>query len=301
MTQKSDSLLFRSVSHPGLTIKERHSSLMALLRSVHLHVVQHIRKARWWLVVPISIVTTYLLLGSMLALAAQRALPLNIWDALFNVFGNQYLLFFCLTPLYLYLVSDLATDSRFSEALLLRLGSRRAWWIGKVATLGIVTGIYLGVLVAVAMSMASFVLPWESGWSAKTVQYPIETYLPPEALTFAPGAAFGMLVVLLGLGWFCLGLAVVVGGRVFGSARWGFMIGLLINMSAIFLVHTYVPPPYDSFFVNYHMMFTYHAFGDSTSEYPSIATSLLYWLVWIIVLFPSGWWLNARHDFLRHE
>jgi hypothetical protein len=107
--------------------------------------------------------------------------------------------------------------------------------------------------------------------------------------------------VLLALGWFCLGLAVLVGGRVLGSARWGFVVGLLINLSAIVLVHTYVPSPYDSLFVNYHMMFGSHAFGDSAPEYPSIATSLLYWLLWIVVLFPSGWWLNARHDFLRHE
>jgi hypothetical protein len=301
MTHKSGVFPFRRVFRPRLVAKEHNSTLLTLVRFVHLEVVQHMRKARWWLVFPVSIATTFILLGNMLASVSQRGIPSNIWDGLFTVFANQYAVLYLLTPLYLYLMSDLASDSWFNEAVVLRLRSRRRWWFGKVASLSILMGIYLGMLVGVVVAIASCVLPWENQWSAKTVQYPAEIYLPSTALAFSPGYAFSLLLLLLAMGWFCVGLSVLISAHLLGSARWGFTVGLLINLSGIITLHEFIPDSYSTWLWVSHLLLGWHDFGDSASAYPSIATSLMYWFVWIMFMFFTGWWLNARHDFLREE
>lgn len=300
MSQKSQSLLLRSAAHSGTATQPRTASLRTLLRFVQLEVVQQMGKVRWWFVFPISIGSTYLLLSNMLTRASQQALQLNVWDGLF-IFADVFLVIYVLTPFYLYLVSDLVAESWFTEAVVRRLQSRRQWWIGKVATLGVLTGMYVSVLAGVTGAIVSLVLPWQNQWSQHTVQQPQEMYLPSAALTFPPVHAFSLLLLLLALGWFSLGLMVLVGGRLLGNARWGFGIGLLITLSNAIVLHTFIPPPYSNIFINHHLLFIYHAFGDSTSAYPSLALSLLYWLMWMVVLFPAGWWLHVRHNFLRSK
>lgn len=274
---------------------------MGFLYFVRFETEQLFWRKRWLLPLPIMLFISYIMISGVLIQASNYALQVNAWDALFSVFGSGNILFFVVTVLFLYLVSDLPLESGFGQAILLRLGSRRLWWLGKILTLGLAVVGYLIVDVGIVASVASFALPWQSAWSEGGRQMPLEFSIAPPAVSMSPFFAFGQLVLLLALGWFCLGLLLMVVGQRARHALAGFTASTFVNLSGLMTFKADVPPPYSYLFIHQHLLFDYHSFGDAASPYPPFIASVLYWLVWIVLLSALGLRLAWRQDFLRHE
>lgn len=270
-----------------------------LLRYIQLDLLTRLRERRWLMPLLVLPVLALILSKDLLILAQQGLIQANAWDMVFRVLASPYAMFYCLTPLYLYLMSDLGAQSGFDDAILLRLRSRQTWWIGKTATLVLLTGLYVLLLAGLTATIASLILPWQLHWSEYVRHDPSQISLTPAVLSRAPLRASGEMFMLMMLGWFSLGLVVLVVGQLFRSVVVGFGAGMLLNLVAIILFHTFLDAPYDRLFINYHLLFSLHAFGELQSPYPALSSSYLYWLVWIAVLLPSGWQLTRRQDFLR--
>jgi hypothetical protein len=272
---------------------------MRLRRFVQVDVAARLWERRWLLPLLVASVIALIFRNNLHGATSQGIGQANSWDLLLRVFANPYGIFYCFTPLYLYLVSDLQSESGFAESLLLRVQSRSRWWFGKVITLSLLVCAYLLLLIGPVVAIATFSLPWEHTWSQPTLSEPIKLSLPPGVFAYTPASAFGWLVCLLAMGWLSLGLLVLVGSQIFRDEKWGFGIGMLINLSGVIALHSQIAAPYDWLFINYHIILGTHAFGDAQSPYPSLAASCLYWATWIGVLLMVGWQSSKRRDFLR--
>jgi hypothetical protein len=227
----------------------------------------------------------YVRISEVLVRASNFSMSGNAWDALFSVFGNSNIIFFVITLLFLYLVSDLMLETELDEAILLRLGSRRLWWLGKTLTLGLAVLSYAVIIVGIVGAVASFVLPWRSAWSKGALQFPLEFYVAPAALAMPPACAFGQLLLLLILGWFCLGLLVMV----------------VTQFSHHYALRAGVPPPYSYLFIHQHLLFNLHYLREASSAPPSVVASVFYWLGWMVLLLALGYRLGLRQDFFPQE
>lgn len=262
---------------------------------------QHLFRKRWWLLPPIVLFITYITVSSVLIQAINNSVAANCWDALFSIFGNGNILFFVLTPLFLYLVSDMASESRFGEVILLRLGSRRLWWLGKVFTLVLMAIFYIAIIVGMILATISFVLPWERTWSNSATQFPFDSQLIPEVLSLSPTSAFSQLLLLLLLGWFCLGLLIMVVTQSTGRPILGFTIGILTNFLSLLLWRDSVVSAYEFLFMHQHLLFYSHTFTSRSPLSSSVLASVVYWTVCIVLLFGLGWRLSQKYDFLGRE
>lgn len=95
-----------------------------LRRLVQIDVVARLSERRWWLPLLISAVLALVFGSTLRTQSAQGLGQSNAWDLLFKVVANPHGILYCLTPLYLYLISDLQAGSGFNESLLLRVRSR---------------------------------------------------------------------------------------------------------------------------------------------------------------------------------
>ena len=274
---------------------------IGLLSFVRFEIEQHLLCKRWLLPLPIVLFIAYVKISEVLIRASNFSMSGNAWDALFNVFGNSNIIFFVITLLFLYLVSDLMLETELDEAILLRLGSRRLWWLGKTLTLGLAALSYVVITVGTVGAVASFVLPWQSTWSEALSQFPLEFCVAPAALALPPLYAFGQLLLLLILGWLCLGLLVMVVTQFSHHYAWGFIAGVLISFSGLGALRAGVPPPYSYFFIHQHLLFNLHYLGDAPLASPSVIVSICYWIGWIAILLVVGYRLSLRQDFFPQE
>lgn len=280
---------------------KRDITLWNLLRFARLEAEQHLLRKRWLLPWPLLLFIAYITLSGNVVQSTNWGLSANSWDALFSVFGNGNVLFFVVTPLFLYLVSDMLPEPNFGQSVLLRLGSRRRWWVGKTLAMGVAVAVYSSLSVGIVASLASFVLPWQSSWSQAASRYPLEFYLSPRVLTLSPPSAFAQLLFLLTLGWFGLGLLVMVVAQRLRHSFAGFTAGVFVNIGGLAASKTYLAPPYAYLFIHQHLVFNLHAFAGEESIYPTVSVSVLFWLVWLVIFFVLGWRWSLTHDFLPQE
>jgi len=271
------------------------------VRYLYFQIEQKLLRVRWLLPIPTALFISYVVIGGVLVHARNYGLSSNTWDALFSVFGNGNLVFFVLNPLYLYLVSDLFLESGIGQLALLRLGSRRRWWLSKVLILGLAVLGYAGLNVGIVAIVATFVLPWENTWSQAALQYPMEFYLNPEALTLTSISAIRWLLLLLSLGWFGMGLLVMCFTLLSNHHLVGFTAGVLVNFSGLVALKADLPLPYSYLSIHQHLLFNLHSFGDVTTQYPTLPTSIYYWVLWCAILLIVGFWLAYKQDFMQRE
>lgn len=280
---------------------ERHHTRTAaarFLRFLRFDIEYHLLRPRWLLVLPVTLFLAYIVISRTLVQASNQGEAANGWDALFGLFASSNILFFVLTILFLYLVSDLANESGVSQSVLLRLGSRRAWWAGKLLTLLLGVLAFLTIIVVLVAALASFALPWQEHWSPAANRTPLEYFIMPPVLALPPVWAFAQLLLLLGLGWFCLGLLAMVVSQRAPHPAWGFGAGVLVNFSGLAVLRNGLPAPYVHLSIHEHLLFNFHAFGDPASPYPPVSASLLYWTVGILAFSLSGLRLATMQDFL---
>ena len=274
---------------------------MSFLRFVHFEIEQHLLRKRWLLTLPITLLIAHVVIGGVLVQSSNHSMSVNTWDSLFSVFGNSNIIFFVITLLFLYLVSDLMLETALGEAIVLRLGSRRLWWLGKTLTLGLAVLSYAVITVGIVGAVASFILPWRSTWSEGALQFPLKFYVAPAALALSPASAFGQLLLLLILGWFCLGLLVMVVTQFSHHHAWGFVAGVSVVFSGLGALKAGVRPPYSYLFIHEHLLFNLHYFRDAPLAPLPVIASVFYWLGWIGLLLALGYRLGLRQDFFPQE
>src|SRR5450756_1137988 len=188
-----------------MSMNSTHHATRSFLR---FNIEQHILQKRWLILVPVVLFVAYIMGENMLVVAKSQGLSPNIWNPLFNIFGNGNAVFWMFNFLFLFLISDLSVETGFGALLLFRLRSRSKWWLAKVLTLAVAALVFAGMLLVLVGGVSSFAFPWSTSWSELARGYArIEP--TPDALVLSPSSAFLQLIILLILGWFSLGLVTI--------------------------------------------------------------------------------------------
>ena len=148
----------------------------------------------------------------------------NQWDILLMVFNSKFTV-----VVFLALISDSVTSDMGGWVCLTwgRLSSRAVWWWSKVAAMGVASFVYTGVIfLCVALVSAPAVsLQWSwsqlvllSGWAYPGGLPMSHIYTPPQVVML-------IIFVLIWLGLFALGTAVVTLGFITRHAVIGWISG----------------------------------------------------------------------------
>lgn len=269
----------------------------SFFRFLKFEVMQRVMMWRWLLPIPIILWVGYRSVNSALIQASHKGMDANIWDGLFIFFGSHLVVFLLLTPLFLSLVSDWLPELAYGQMVLIRLRSRRLWWLGKTAALALAVVIYLTMNIVPLALIGGISLPWEGVWSEAARNFPAAFYIPPGVRTFPPALAFGGLILLLALGWFSLGLLVLVIGVFSRHLGRGFIAGVCTVLIGWVALSVEVRPPFAHLFIHDHLLLARHVFDPYSSSYPTVMASIVYWGFWMLGLFLLGYRRSAKLDF----
>ncbi len=256
----------------------------------------YIFKTKWLLPIVGILFFGYITLGRVWSLEATYGLKVNAWDAIFAFFGSIYFLLVVLMLPFVYLVSDLTAAVPFEQQLLLKLESRREWWIGKVLTL-LITALMYTVLSVVAVLLISIIFAWEQGWSQLAQTSPPEL---AQIISFSLTEEMGIhhplnyllpTILALLLGLFLSGLLAQVIAIIVNNTFVGFMMSATYIVGSIYAVNYGLPYPAQSFFLPVHLQpFLYDAITPPISA--------MYWIIGIGVLLIVGLLQSRRVDFM---
>lgn len=280
-----------------MSMNSTHHATRSFLR---FNIEQHILQKRWLILVPVVLFAAYIMSDEMLVVAKSQGLSPNIWNPLFNIFGNGNAVFWMFNFLFLFLISDLSVETGFGALLLFRLRSRSKWWLAKVLTLAVAALVFAGMLLVLVGGVSSFAFPWSTSWSELARGYArIEP--TPDALVLSPSSAFLQLIILLILGWFSLGLVTILVSSLTNNGVIGFLTGAVINVAGLFAYKGYIPHYLDNVSIHTHFLFDFHSFGTKASGYPPFFASIIYWAVWIALFTTIGFLLCRKKDFLSEK
>jgi hypothetical protein len=275
---------------------------MPLRRFLQFQLEQHLFRFRWLLPVLVMLFTTYVTFSGVLLQQLNHGLPVNVWDGLFTIFGNGNLLFFVLNVVFLYLISDLLPEKELGQLVVLRLGSRRRWWLGKMLALAFLTLCYAGITVGIVAGVAFFALSLSNAWSDAALKLPLEFYIHPDIVrSFPPWWAFIQVWELFILGWMSLGIWEMVIAQWKQNATWGFIGAMFINLGGLIAMRADLSAPLIYLAPHAHFLLNYHAFEESLGGYLPLWFSWCYWFLWIGVGGFVGLKLSANQDFYRGE
>jgi len=265
------------------------------------NIEQHILQKRWLILVPVVLFVAYIMGENMLVVAKSQGLSPNIWNPLFNIFGNGNAVFWMFNFLFLFLISDLSVETGFGALLLFRLRSRSKWWLAKVLTLAVAALVFAGMLLVLVGGVSSFAFPWSTSWSELARGYAGRIEPNPAALVLSPSGAFLRLIILLILGWFSLGLVTTLVSSLTNNGIVGFLAGAVINIAGLFAYKGYIPRYLQNYSIATHFLLDFHRFGTKVSMYPPFFASIIYWAVWIALFTTIGFLLCRKKDFLSEK
>ena len=280
-----------------MSMNSTHHATRSFLR---FNIEQHILQKRWLILVPVVLFAAYIMSDEMLVVAKSQGLSPNIWNPLFNIFGNGNAVFWMFNFLFLFLISDLSVETGFGALLLFRLRSRSKWWLAKVLTLAVAALVFAGMLLVLVGGVSSFAFPWSTSWSELARGYArIEPFL--DVLVLSPSGAFLRLITLLVLGWFSLGLVTTLVSSLTNNGIVGFLAGAVINIAGLFAYKGYIPRYLQNYSIATHFLLDFHRFGTKASMYPPFGASIIYWAVWIALFTTIGFLLCRKKDFLSEK
>ncbi len=262
---------------------------------------QLLRK-RWLLPIPLLLFLAYRGFNYLTQPGVAGPMqPTNAWDLLFLTFGNRFNIYFAIGLLYLYLVCDLLPEPNLGQLVLLRLRSRKTWWIGKTLTLLLLTLIYVLGSVAVLFGLARLALPWQSGYSQQAQFMPDSVNLPMNFFRGiqppSPLAFLSQELALLTIGMFVFGLVMLVINQLTKHYYFGLLAGCLVLFSSLVSIELSGPPPWAAWLPGYHL--TYLAMIPV--RIIPLGYSFLYWAIWIMAFWLVGFVISRRQDHLSSQ
>ncbi|HOJ02014.1 MAG TPA: hypothetical protein PLL88_10390 [Anaerolineaceae bacterium] len=254
---------------------------------------------RWLLPIPVGLCLGYWAqkVISVLTPPFSSGLQGNALEAFIWAFGKPEIIYFVISILFIFLVSDLLPENSYGQQVLLRLRSRKTWWLGKTIFVFLSTLVYAFLLIGSFFLPVLMKYPISTEWSAAGVS----TYgigLGYSLKNGSPLQAFGSILSFLLIGWFAIGLFIQIVNLI-SQHRWvGFFSGVLIVICASLGDIKGGPiggEGIGSFFLlQNHLEFT--PLWAPVRVIPEIY-SWLFWLIWILACLGSGFMLCKKIDF----
>jgi hypothetical protein len=257
-------------------------------------------RKRWLLPLPLVVFIAYRSLHAVDALSQGAFGPLhpNAWDLLFISLGNYTNIYLAIGLLYVYLVCDLLPEPNLGQMVLFRLGSRRLWWLGKLATLLAATLIYFGAITGLLAAAATLTLPWEAGYSKTAQASPESVNLPMDFFhKVQPGPPAGQLgqeLLLLVLGFFFIGLMMMIVTQLTRRYFFGLLAGCLLLFGSLMTLFLNGPPAWWMYMMGAHLTYT----GLYPLRIVPVIGSVLYWSIGIGLAASAGWIISRKQDHL---
>jgi hypothetical protein len=257
-------------------------------------------RKRWLLPLPILAFIAYRSTNSVMALSQAPFGPNqpNAWDLLFTALGNYTNIYLAIGLLYLYLVCDLLPEPVLGQMMLLRLGSRRLWWLSKLVTLLMATLAYILGMAALLAVIASLILPWQPGYSSAAQAMPETVNLPTNYFRVIqappPWVQLSQELLLVILGLYFIGLVMMIVTQLTGKYYFGLLTGCLLLAGSLMSLYLSGPPAWAAYLMGPHLTFI----GLYPLRDIPVAYSLLYWLVGIGLAGVAGFAISHRQDYL---
>lgn len=261
--------------------------------------VHYFCRWRWILPIPIGFCLGYWAQKVVQALTPPLASGLqgNALEAFIWAFGKPEIIYFVISILFIFLISDLLPEDSYGQQILLHIRSRKIWWSGKTIF------VFLSTLVYVLLLVASFFIP-------VLVKYPIAKNWSAAGLNNggiglgysikngSPLQAFWSILAFLIVGWFAIGLFIQIINLVF-QRRWiGFLSGILVIICSNLGAIDGGPiggDGIDSFFLlQNHLEFT--PLWAPMRIIPEIY-SWLFWFIWILLCVGLGFLICKKINF----
>lgn len=271
---------------------------MKLNKFISFQIRTQMKRWRWLFPILLILFLAYRSYNHLVFVGANT--PANAWDLLFVVFGNHYNIYFGIALLFVYLVSDLLPESNIGQLVLLRLKSRRQWWLGKVISLIVLTLIYQLLLLAILSLIAVIVLPVERGYSQLAQSSPglVNLSLPGRDgdLLGANGTPLQYLLTnlgLLALGLICFGLIMMAAVQLGGKYYYGLLAGLVLVFGSFVSTMLSGPPAWAKWLPGWHL--TYITVMPVRTI--PLGFSFFYWLVLFIFFYLLGSRIASHQDY----
>ncbi|NPV41831.1 MAG: hypothetical protein HPY72_10900 [Anaerolineae bacterium] len=268
---------------------------MNLLALLKYQARRYLLRKRWLLAIPLGLLTGYwasfIIIKSPFA-GASNALEAYIW-----AFGKPEIVYFLFSLLWIYLVSDVSLGDSYDSFVLLRMGSRSDWWLGKVLF------ILEASLAYILLICASFALPllgkypFSNQWSAAALAdfgislgYSINNGTPLEACLHT--------LLLLLTGWFAIGLGILV-IELLSHRNWpGFLVGVVLIVCSK-LGSVSGGPIGGSGIESFFLMQNHLEFTPLWAPMRVIPESYswLFWFIWIAICLAVSRVINNRRNF----
>ena len=202
-------------------------------------------RRRWWAVPGIAVATTLMALLSLDSMALPHShAVINQWDVFLGVWDAPLMVAVIMPITFFSLIADLISPTmveRNGYFVMGRAHTRWQWWIHKVGALGVLTGIFVGLLWLGIALISIVTVRWTMAWSylASATQMHYPGGLSPVQLTQPPPQIMALITVLVAAGLYAWGLVVVVVGWITRKAIWGWVTGVILGMFSygLWMVH----------------------------------------------------------------
>jgi hypothetical protein len=267
---------------------------------------RYLKRWRWLLPIPAGLLLGYWASAVIRVLSAasgadQSVLNGNALEAFLWAFGKPEIVYFVVSALFLYLVSDFLPGPAFEQNLLVRLGSRGQRWFAKVSLLFLSTWLYALLLFGSFFLVVLPSYPFSAEWSPAGLNnfgmglgYVLKNGSPVQG-------ALSIAAFLL-VGWFAIGLLVLTVNQLTGRSWAGFLCGAMILVTADLgpvLGGPIGGQGWQSFFmIQNHLEYT--PLWAPTRIIPE-AASWIFWAVWIVLCGLIAWFTSKRADILAME
>ena len=254
---------------------------------------------RWLLPLPVGLCLGYWgqkVIQSSIAIYAP-ALQGNALEAFIWAFGKPEIVYFVISILWLFLISDLTPEDSYGQQILLRLGSRSTWWTGKVLFVLLSTFVYALLLIGSFFIPVLSHYPISSRWSVASLGSS-GINLGYSTINGSPLQAFWNILLFLVIGWFAMGLLVQIINLIF-KQRWvGFLSGIILIICSKLGALDGGPIGGDGitsfFLLQNHLEFT--PLWAPERIIPEIY-SWIFWTVWVILCLVTGFIISRRTNF----
>jgi len=245
---------------------------------------------RWLLPIPVGLVLGYWA-GKVLeaSLPWGSPDPANALEAFVWAFGKPEIVYYVISTLWIYLIAETSFEHHAEAALLLQLGSRRSWWLGKIGFILLNTLLYTVILLAAFFIPVLARYPLSAEWSSASLDFG-GMNLGYATINGTPVQAFWNILLFLLIGWFAIGLFMLVINLLFKRTWAGFLGGALLLVCSKLGSITAGPlggEGISSFFMlQNHLEFT--PLWAPVRVIPQVY-SWIFWAGWIILCLAASW------------
>ncbi len=255
---------------------------------------RYLLRKRWLLTIPLGWITGYW----ASYIIKNGPLPVgNALEAFIWAFGKPEIVYFLFSMLWIFLISDLALESPNDTFVLLRMGARGDWWLGKVTFILESTAVFVMLLLAGFSTPVLSKYPLSNQWSDAALA-DFGMILGYSTIKGSPAQAFLHTMLLLFTGWFAIGLWILV-INLLSRRNWpGFLAGVVMVVCSK-LGSIRGGPIGGSGVESYFLLQNHLEYTPLWAPVRSIPEiySWIFWLFWIAICLAASRVIYYRRNF----